>query len=858
MQIFSNYLLVKTKLLLIFILIIYNVVICRAISQVQENNRVSIIKQLKEMADKANQLDRSDFKYIPKKPGHYTAEDWQAVIDTTWGEGMSTEKKLQIFDTFWNQIDETYPSFFNMQINWDSLYTHYRPEIEAGVSQGRFYAIMCQLNYELADFHTFTHDFSISFDELKSGIPLFVTTGLRSAVFPLIGVEDSSHFGAGLSPLPDSSLLVYQAAEDHPLELVPGDIVLGYDGKPWKILYRELLEAELPFAMPMGVGSCPKSQIYNLLTSVGENWHLFDEIDIVKFMSGDTIHLSTKLMQQTHTPLMATMQLPVSGVSFPDYSNKHDVSWGIVSGTGIGYIYVWSWRNEDYGVSSTGNEFEHAILSLLNDYEISGLIIDSRFNIGGETEYLKGLSILFNQDQKTYIQMERLDPNDHFSMQPRVQFDLIDVQADNFLFDKPIALLTGPGSISAGDLMPLQTRYHPMCKTFGLTTNGAFGAQENFNLSQIDNNWSGSLTISNFCLRENPEKYLTHLDHPVDEEVWFTKEDAANGEDTVVKKAIEWIQNLVYAHTISVSTSFVNANTTPVQLIAQVENPNDHPISVLAYISNDSVLVDSIYLEKGASSGDSLWSANWLPQDENNYHFSVRTNNPIDTTSRTLSNVAHFTTIGPLELVGYEITSTDTIANPGDRLRFKFNISNNGLYKTAENVTANIVPLDTFAYLIGSTDLSFGNISVGETIASNESQYICFMDGKFPENPYEVKFAAEIKSDGYLFWRDTTSIIVGIEAQVQNTPTEFSLSQNYPNPFNPKTVINYQLPVSSMVELSIYNILGQRVATLVNKKRPAGNYKVEWDASDFSSGVYFYRLKTDKGFVHTRKLVVLK
>ena len=86
----------------------------------------------------------------------------------------------------------------------------------------------------------------------------------------------------------------------------------------------------------------------------------------------------------------------------------------------------------------------------------------------------------------------------------------------------------------------------------------------------------------------------------------------------------------------------------------------------------------------------------------------------------------------------------------------------------------------------------------------------------------------------------------------------FILEQNYPNPFNPTTEINYQLPAVSLVDLSIYNVLGQKVSTLVSAKQQAGNYKVEWNAAGFSSGVYFYRMETDKGFVHSRKLILLK
>jgi photosystem II stability/assembly factor-like uncharacterized protein len=89
----------------------------------------------------------------------------------------------------------------------------------------------------------------------------------------------------------------------------------------------------------------------------------------------------------------------------------------------------------------------------------------------------------------------------------------------------------------------------------------------------------------------------------------------------------------------------------------------------------------------------------------------------------------------------------------------------------------------------------------------------------------------------------------------------FSLSQNFPNPFNPSTVISWQLAVGSEVDLSIYNILGEKVTNLVAERQKSGYHWVEWDASAFASGVYFYRLSAKgktQSFVKTRKLVLLK
>jgi len=88
-------------------------------------------------------------------------------------------------------------------------------------------------------------------------------------------------------------------------------------------------------------------------------------------------------------------------------------------------------------------------------------------------------------------------------------------------------------------------------------------------------------------------------------------------------------------------------------------------------------------------------------------------------------------------------------------------------------------------------------------------------------------------------------------------PKTFALSQNYPNPFNPITQINYALPNESQVKLEVYNLFGQKVATLVDGKQKAGHKNARWDAGSLSSGIYFCRLKAGD-FVQTRKMVLLR
>ena len=93
---------------------------------------------------------------------------------------------------------------------------------------------------------------------------------------------------------------------------------------------------------------------------------------------------------------------------------------------------------------------------------------------------------------------------------------------------------------------------------------------------------------------------------------------------------------------------------------------------------------------------------------------------------------------------------------------------------------------------------------------------------------------------------------------VENSlPQEFELQQNYPNPFNPNTTISYSIPTDGFVNLSVYNLIGEKVAQLVNTNVRAGNHQVSFDASALTSGVYFYKIET-AGFTSVKKMMVLK
>jgi flagellar hook assembly protein FlgD len=110
---------------------------------------------------------------------------------------------------------------------------------------------------------------------------------------------------------------------------------------------------------------------------------------------------------------------------------------------------------------------------------------------------------------------------------------------------------------------------------------------------------------------------------------------------------------------------------------------------------------------------------------------------------------------------------------------------------------------------------------------------------------------------------DWFNVISGVTKQVDSAiPKEYTLGQNYPNPFNPETSIRISLPKSEMVEIAVFNALGQKIRTLVSQKMAAGSHMAVWDgrndAGQFvSSGIYFYSLKAGD-FAKTKKMVMVK
>jgi hypothetical protein len=138
---------------------------------------------------------------------------------------------------------------------------------------------------------------------------------------------------------------------------------------------------------------------------------------------------------------------------------------------------------------------------------------------------------------------------------------------------------------------------------------------------------------------------------------------------------------------------------------------------------------------------------------------------------------------------------------------------------------------------------------VGGNGTSTSVHEYSFVDNNIASEKYSYRLK-QIDNDGSLSYSNEVEVDVTL-------PGEFNLQQNYPNPFNPSTTISWQSPVSSWQTLKVYDMLGNKVATLVNEYRPAGKYEVKFDASRLSSGIYFYELQVGD-FISVKKLLLMK
>jgi hypothetical protein len=646
------------------------------------------------------------YKIPGKRASQYSPQDWRHVIDSTWGPGAPLVTKLAIFDAYASSLTNQFDGFLSLGLtwsSWDSLKNAFRSRIDATTSRGVFASIMSQFAMSLRDGHTWAWDTGVLYAPLLPGVP----------ILDLYPFEQADHFGAVLTALPDSTALVLRTVPNHPLGLQPGDVVLGYESVPWKQLVRELLDAQLP-VFSTGVGAA-SAEIHSFIRNVGNNWHLFDTIDILKQSTHDTLHLSVlPLLGLPTDPMTGNEQLEIPGIpmsfyrGWPWVPTGQLLAYGKLPGANIGYIRLLG----EWPSNAADPLFAAAVDSLWN---AEGLIIDLRYNSGGWSQFNAAFSRMFS---------ERLFTTEDVRRANTTTFDLVPYGnaaeglipgTPGSIYDRPIAVLLGPTCMSLGDWTAQRLRYHPMTRFFGKPSFASIGYSQNVTGWS---NWWLRHSITDLYHISQPGVYLNRQEFPVDEPVWFNPDDVANGIDRVVKNAVEWIDSVAYAHDVTVDKPYYVLGIDTITARARVENPNGHPLNILAYCKADDVIVDSAFfyddgLHHDSLPGDGVWGALWIaPALEDTFSIAISTFDPVDTSRFTLQQLCSFTTAGPARQPAFSI-SHDTLAVdsvvPGHVTYDSVTVSNTGT-----------VPLSIWSVV--SDNVEFRVTPTGGTIAPSASK----------------------------------------------------------------------------------------------------------------------------------------
>ncbi len=311
-----------------------------------------------------------------------------------------------------------------------------------------------------------------------------------------------------------------------------------------------------------------------------------------------------------------------------------------------------------------------------------------------------------------------------------------------------------------------------------------------------------------------------------------------------------------FANNINLNHSFLNKGIDTLVFTANLNNPNNHNIELYAmFESLDGSFIDSLMmyddgLHNDSAALDGIYGNSMLaPIEEHEFMVGLKTRDLDFIVTTLLEDLERFTTIGPLS-----VNNCNEIMRVSNFIFYEIELLNNGSTAAAQNVNANISISDPYVTVVLNSSQEFGTIDAGQTATSSGNFRVA--TNNLPSN-HTFNFYVEIFSNNHLFWTDSSTVVVGITDASDHTPQVFSLNQNYPNPFNPTTKIKYTLPKSETVKIEVYNLLGQKIQTLLDKQMPAGSHEVEFTDHDLPSAVYLYRIQAGK-YQDVRKMILLQ
>jgi photosystem II stability/assembly factor-like uncharacterized protein len=192
------------------------------------------------------------------------------------------------------------------------------------------------------------------------------------------------------------------------------------------------------------------------------------------------------------------------------------------------------------------------------------------------------------------------------------------------------------------------------------------------------------------------------------------------------------------------------------------------------------------------------------------------------------------------------------------RLGGVFFTANNGTSWT--DVSTGLTNTDVWALAVSGTSLFAGTFGGVFLTTTNGTSWTEVNAGLMNTTIRSLAVAGTnlfVGTDDGVWRRPLSEMTTAVDRLAGELPRDYSLQQNYPNPFNPSTTIKFELPKSSMVRLSVFDILGREVSVLVNERRNAGVHEVKFDAAGLASGVYFYRMQAGS-YIETKKLLLVR
>jgi photosystem II stability/assembly factor-like uncharacterized protein len=331
----------------------------------------------------------------------------------------------------------------------------------------------------------------------------------------------------------------------------------------------------------------------------------------------------------------------------------------------------------------------------------------------------------------------------------------------------------------------------------------------------------------------------------------------SGGEKDSIYKFIAFTDKQIIPIQPSLDRIFARKNIDSVLFTISFMNFSNHNFTAnLIYTNSENTKKDSLALFDDGLHGDSqandgIYGA-YIPPINADDYFQLNVSTTEDSTNKYVNTPIspRFTTLGPIKidtLLISKVSSTLYSVRPIFR--------NEGLSAAVSNLKVKISSSNTnIVTQISPDTISISSIAPGDTAGPTGTVNIT-LSSRSSGGSFGLNY--EIMSGGYTYWKDTVSqILTGIH-DIKQKPNSYNLYQNFPNPFNPSTKFSYSIPEKALVTVKVFDILGREVKTLVNEEKPAGTYEVSFNASNLSSGIYFYRLIAGN-FISTKKMVLLK